>query len=285
MKQTNPWILASLVLSSAPVIAHDQDSSTAFREYKTNYVLASLDGGHDDRGQPFSDYDIKFQISFTKPLTLPESASNRVDDTVPGLRDIIGTFNFAYSQKSWWDIGRESKPFYESNYNPALFWTNEFSTDSDLVLTNSYGYEHESNGRNGPFSRSWDRVWYQQNIAIGDRQYFGSAKNDGLVPHYTHEIGVKAWHIIEREGWNEDIDDYLGNVELTYSWTSPNYRANVIARKKSAEVNLFVYSIVRNVMDSGNFAWHLQYFNGYGESLQMYNVKSNTVRLGVAFTY
>lgn len=70
----------------------------------------------------------------------------------------------AYTQKSFWDIGKESAPFSESNYNPEVFL--DYPLDASIII-NSFRiksiavspYEHESNGMAGLDSRSWNRYY------------------------------------------------------------------------------------------------------------------------------
>ncbi|MGE5152849.1 MAG: phospholipase A, partial [Bdellovibrio bacteriovorus] len=68
----------------------------------------------------------------------------------------------AYTQQSQWQVYNDelSRPFRETNYQPELF----ASYNPDLSLGGFHwrllnlGYNHQSNGRSDPISRSWDRL-------------------------------------------------------------------------------------------------------------------------------
>lgn len=117
-----------------------------FEPHKLNYIIIN---------EPFSaNSQVKFQIS----------AKFRVFE---------GNFNYfrrnyfplyvAYTQKSFWNVGKPSMPFEENNYNPEVF----LDFRLDVKLTERFRlknfvispYEHESNGVDGPDSRSWNRSY------------------------------------------------------------------------------------------------------------------------------
>lgn len=69
----------------------------------------------------------------------------------------------SYTQKSWWQLSnsKESAPFRETNYEPQLFLG--FATDYQFagwtLRDIEMGYNHDSNGRSDPTSRSWNRLY------------------------------------------------------------------------------------------------------------------------------
>ena len=89
--------------------------------------------------------NIKFQISIAQRLT---------KSTLP-----LGTYLFLfYSQKCFWNVLENSMPMTDLNFNPGigltkpLFVRNRFVGKVNLIL------EHESNGRDGTASSTWNRV-------------------------------------------------------------------------------------------------------------------------------
>ena len=123
-------------------------SEAIFSEFKDNYFTSGWPG---DPGKP-GGY-VRFQVSVKANLVPTRSPC---------------TVFFTYTQKSLWDLWNfsGSSPFEDSNYNPALFlaWREEDRKASRLPragfsLFGVYvGVEHESNGRAGMDSRSWNRV-------------------------------------------------------------------------------------------------------------------------------
>jgi phospholipase A1 len=69
---------------------------------------------------------------------------------------------FAYTNRSFWQLYNEnSAPFRETNHEPEIFLL--MPTDWELFgFKNSFinlGFVHQSNGRGGTLSRSWNRIY------------------------------------------------------------------------------------------------------------------------------
>ena len=266
--------------------ADNDNNDYSFREYRANYIVFSNDGGGDGNGNPNSACDAKFQFSFIKPLktdVINDFASDKL-----GFQafNILGRLNFSYTQKSFWDLCRSSYPFRESNYNPALFWQNDFSIKGfeNIRFENGYGYEHESNGRDGEVSRSWDRLFYEQNFGIG-RLNPSDRFNSSHKAHYDYEAGFKLWAIVADGDENKDINKFLGYGEIYLAKTTLNNRFKLTARKRSGRLDWYIYNIFGSPKSGGDFYWMLQYFTGYGDSLESYNRRQSVFRLGFALTY
>jgi len=101
-----------------------------------------------------------------------------------------------------------SSPFRENNFEPELMGV--IHTDYDLFGLKgrfiNIGLVHQSNGRQDPLSRSWNRIYAQFGFERGG---FG--------------LMVRPWYRI-REDWtadnNPDITTYMGygDVVATYAW-------------------------------------------------------------------
>lgn len=118
------------------------DHDPAFGIYKDNYFVtgSSFNGGVNKNNS-----DAKFQISLRYRL---------IQGVLP-----YNTYLFiSYTQKSFWDIYRKSKPFSESNYNPTIGLGNLICRQGKAVGLALLQYEHESNGRDSIWSRSWNRI-------------------------------------------------------------------------------------------------------------------------------
>lgn len=205
----------------------------------------------------FENVEAKFQLSFKARLAATE-------DHRWGLW-------FAYTQQSHWQVysGDISRPFRETNYMPEAFVS--FRPGKELGgfrwnLLNA-GYNHQSNGRADPISRSWDRLFVEAGL-----------ERDNLA------LIARVWARLEEsddDDDNPDIVDYLGYGQLTalYRWRDNTFtlmgRGNVGEGQGAAQ---FTWTS-RPVL--GPLRLHFQLFTGYGESLIDYDFNQTTVGLGV----
>jgi phospholipase A1 len=107
--------------------------------------------------------EAKFQFSFKYQLATLQHA--------PDGRD-AHTIQFAYTQRSLWDIGSQSSPFYDTSYMPELMYQwvttkTEQSTGGLSWLGLQTGVRHESNGQADAASRSLNEVYFRSGIRVG----------------------------------------------------------------------------------------------------------------------
>lgn len=187
-------------------------------------------------------------------------------------RILDSNFYFGYTQKSFWqayDINNSS-PFRETNYNPEIFYRTGLDTVRFGKWKIDTGFEHESNGRDGTNSRSWNRVY--------------------VAPYLPRENSLwyfKLWYRIPVDlgsDDNPDILNYMGYGELHYRKRFGNghminamLRGNINTGKGAISVN---YSIPG---PSDNYYYLLRLWSGYGESLIDYNRPVNRIGLGFIF--
>jgi phospholipase A1 len=178
----------------------------------------------------------------------------------------------AYSQMSQWQVYNDkiSRPFRETNYMPELMVS--FRPDIrfggfDWRLLN-VGYNHQSNGRSDPISRSWDRIIASIGIERG---------NFALV--------LRPWVRIDEgdsDDDNPDITDYYGYGDITafYKWRDHSFtlmgRGNPSTDKGAAQ---FTWMSPQAL---GPLRVYVRAFTGYGDSLIDYNWKQNTIGIGMA---
>jgi len=242
--------------------------------HKPNYLLFATynSSGYDpavyreaenDPSIDVDDTEAQFQISIKAPLAID----------LFGAVDIYG----AYTNRSFWQVYNSdlSRPFRETNHEPEI-WA-EFNPNWEFLgFTNSknaIGLVHQSNGRGGTLSRSWNRVYANFIAEKGDFAF-------SFKPWYRFKED-------EDDDDNPDITDYLGHSELRagYKWGEHVFSA-----------------MSRNNLESGfskgavELGWsfplgsypylkgYVQYFNGYGESLIDYNKSVNRIGVGVALT-
>ena len=222
--------------------------------YKFNYLLPvtyAKNIPNDSR----KSVETKFQISLAKPLFYD----------VFGLRESLVA---AYTQTSWWQITKKSSPFRETNYQPEIFLN--FASPKYLeqigVKNLKFGLLHESNGRDGTNSRSWNRAYVQGDLVYGDLT-----------------ISPRVWSVIGEKNDNKEILNYIGHGDLRLSYKLNDQIFSLMLRnnlhfdktnKGAAEI-----SYMFPIFSSGVYGY-LQYFTGYGESLIDYDRHTDKIGLG-----
>ncbi len=85
---------------------------------------------------------------------------------------------FGYTQLMMWDLFKESAPFRDLNFNPELFYRFRLGGENETARDLDIGNEHESNGKAGPDSRSWNRFYtrYTSTRLLPSKGIWWSAK-------------------------------------------------------------------------------------------------------------
>jgi phospholipase A1 len=230
----------------------------AFSMYGDNYLVSGTSLTNDPFSQTSS--DIKFQIGFKHRL---------MNYQLP-----LGTYLFLnYQQRSFWDFFQESAPFRETNYNPGLSLGRTFIRNGNLLGVLYLEVEHESNGRAGNDSRSWNRV----------------TLSSKWCPHPKFRVDVAAWWPFDiDEETNEDLVAYTGYQKVGFSWNfSPRFFLDVdsqLAFEDETRGNLTAGLFFQHSNSEDRFIY-LQFFHGYAEELFAYQVKRTRLRLGIAFRH
>lgn len=211
--------------------------------------------------------EIKFQISQKAKIFNPLSIN------LLGFKAV--RLWGAYTQQSNWQAFNKgnSSPFRETNYEPELILTLNTGNPYGMKLLN-LGYVHQSNGREGIGSRSWNRSYLQ-----------GGWEND------TFSLLLRGWWRLPE--WdtlddNPDIETYMGRGEVKLRWEPVDgsqvvdltLRNNFNAKDNRGFVQL---DWATPVTVSKSTKLHIQMTAGYGESLIDYNFAQTTVGLGVSF--
>jgi len=206
---------------------------------------------------PDSDLSARFQLSFKYRLF-------ERDRGFASLLPFLGGLHFGYTQTSIWDLGEPSAPFRDTSYRPSLFydWPMVLDKDSRHAVIWRGGLEHESNGRDGDLSRSINIAFLQM-----DWRYRLSDLN-------TIGIKPKFWGYIEK-GDNPDIQDYRGFGQIETSFWHKDWKASVLIRrgkagKGSTQADLS-YPLKGLFPRAGGGFFHMQYFDGEGDTLLEYN--------------
>ncbi|MBK7998012.1 MAG: phospholipase A [Verrucomicrobia bacterium] len=213
----------------------------------------------------------KFQVSIKYQLV---NADSRLAARAPALKG----FHFAYSQTSLWDWNGESAPFFDSSYRPEMLYKWERAAGggaSDWFrLDLQGGVQHESNGKGGADSRSLNIAYLRPSLTLG--------KPDSL----QLSLSPRAWVYVLDLDDNRDLEDYRGYVDLraVVGWAK-GVQLSAIGRmgddrnRGSVQLDL-TYPMMKLLSGSFSFYLHAQYFNGYGESLLLYNERGDSWRLG-----
>lgn len=249
---------AQIVSTDSTVIDTDSlrrefDNGPYFGLYKDNYFIFGTAVGQTPTDK---NTNVKFQISVSQRLT---------KSTLPW-----GTYLYLfYTQKCFWNVCEESFPMTDLNFNPGIGLAKPLLVKDRFIGKVMMVLEHESNGRDGDESRSWNRITFGSNIMID--------------PNFM--VYGKVWiPIVDGEN-NRDILDYCGIYQIGTSVMSPN-------RKFGASVNLVKrrgWNLNYNTTIEFSYRFNnnqnqylfMQYYNGYGEGLLEYNKFHTELRVGI----
>jgi outer membrane phospholipase A len=240
----------------------DKPPPIAISVYEPIYFITGGDGG----------LNAKFQLSFRYRLFDNEG---RLANHLPWIDDLY----LSFSQTSLWNLHEKSNPFQDSSYRPRLFYA-DYSVarlfDGRLHLGFEGGIGHESNGKDGEESRSYNMLYARPVALLGDPE--------GLRAYVAPLI-----HNYIAESDNPDIHKYRGYVDWLIGVgskggldLSATLRKGTASSYGSVELD-FSYPLSK--LSGGDLTgWLLlQYFAGYGESLIDYNRKLDSQwRLGIA---
>jgi phospholipase A1 len=199
---------------------------------------------------------------------------------VGNYRDMafLGFKNFrlwaAFTQQAYWqafNVGNSS-PFRESNYEPELIGTFGTGNAQGWKLLN-VGLLHQSNGRNEPDSRSWNRIYLQGGWEWED----------------LYMTGRGWWRVPERfpKDDNPDLTRFVGRADLEVHWLPERddeiimlLRSNLDPHDHKGYVQVSWASPFKIGHSS---QLHFQLSSGYGDSLIDYNHWQTTIGIGVVF--
>ncbi|MBQ6166445.1 MAG: phospholipase A [Muribaculaceae bacterium] len=237
----------------ADSIREELDDRPYFSLYKDTYFV----GGTVLGGKPDGyNSDVKFQISFQQRLT----------KSVLPFHTYLYLF---YSQKAIWHVFRNSLPFYDLNFNPGIGLSKYIIMKNRLLGKVTLMAEHESNGRDGTASRSWNKV------SIAGEAYISPY----LMAH------AKYWIPIVDGKYNRDILKYMGLYQAGFQAKSldDKWVLDMTLVKRSGW-NLNFNTIVQlgyRINHNSNQFIMLQYYNGYGEHMLDYNQYHSRIRFGL----
>lgn len=247
-----------------------------------NYLLAGADSiGPEDGTADGADCDVKFQLSFARRLSAPRGMRDGALGRTFGRRSPLF---FAFTQRAWWDVCRESLPFRETNYEPSLFLKGA-ATVRGAELDLLAGYVHQSNGEGGEGSTGWDRLFARVRLPLGERaDVMGFETTD----RRRWLIDLTLWYPIAVSDGNEDIARFAGYGELVLTYTPTGETRLRLAARKGGGLTRFERGLgeldVVFPLPGTDVQGMLQYTNGYGASLGRFDEHEYALRVGVLFS-
>ncbi|MEP6607804.1 MAG: phospholipase A [Burkholderiaceae bacterium] len=205
--------------------------------------------------------EASFQLSFK--LKLAEQVFGTPSDLWLG-----------YTQLSFWQIYNNdvSREFRSTDFEPELMWIwpTHYSIFGLAGRMFGVGVVHQSNGRELPLSRSWNRAYVMAGF-----------EHDRFV------LTARVWQrIVEesRQDDNPDISSYVGRAELlaSYRWRNESSTAlrlrTTFARSPSWGSAQFDYRFPLTEFLQG----YVQLFTGYGDTLIDYNFRKTSIGVGIS---
>jgi phospholipase A1 len=243
--------------------------------YKPNYITMTYNDKVNEEPYDLNEneevdrVEAKFQLSLKIPL----------------VKELFGTdtsLTAAYTQQSWWQINNSdiSAPFRETNYEPEI-WVDWWGLEYDLFGFKGrnlrFAINHQSNGRGGDLSRSWNRVYVStvleaENLIVVPRVWYRIPEDDKDFPGDPSGDD------------NPDIEKYLGHGDITAAYKYNQHTFSMILRNNLRSDNKGAVQLDWSFPLTDNLRGYVQYFNGYGESLIDYDAYTQRIGVGVQLT-
>lgn len=227
------------------------DAQPSFGMFHDNYLITGVPTNNEINNQTA---DVKYQISISQRLTKSRLPFN-------------ATLLLTYTQKSFWDIYKNSSPFADNNYNPGLTLVRPVINNHQLKGVAALSFEHESNGLDSIYSRSWNYItfsgvyFYNANISVQARIWAGILGDE-----------------------NKDLFRYRGNglLALNYRSNEDKFWVSLVLNptQRIRAVNTILELNFKPVETANQYLF-LQWYNGFGENLYDYNQYTSMVRFGV----
>jgi outer membrane phospholipase A len=188
----------------------------------------------------------------------------------------------AYTQLMFWDLGEESSPFADINFQPELFYS--WAIDQNGLKGIDFGLEHRSNGKDGLESRSFDRGFVQFRSQLGYGTY---RLRWDLRLFWVYDIDWEtSGNIRDYMGFWESrltldslIEQYFPAKGEVYLQFHPGGALNTQFSRGAIEVGIKYRVRLFKIMPHLMF----QYYYGSMESMLTYDNKSHSYRVGFTF--
>ena len=278
-------ILFSIFLAPACVLADSGKDDPEYQEYMRDLKQAAAEKRLEESRETVEEaYGVDEKSTFTP---------HHLNYAIIGKNNALTQISFKYRLgRDWntylaftnvvkWDIYESSNPYYDINFKPEIFY--RFTPELEDLVSVDVGFWHESNGRDEEESRSWDQLFARFNTLF--------EINGMALAWETH-----LYYELNTGGTNEDIGDYLG------WWDTAFYLLNILPTEKfNIDLEFYIWSGESGIpfkqgqfrtgliykMENAVFqpSLYVQYFNGYGEVMADYDVRTEDWRIGLVFLY
>ena len=238
--------------------------------HKPNYLIAS-----------YNTLDYKeslFEQQFNENVSLKNAEVDfQISFKFPAIRGIFNTrtnLYFSYTNRSFWQVfdRADSAPFRETNHEPEVWLAiptrfRFLGFDNRLV---TLGIVHQSNGRGGVLSRSWNRVYTTFVFERGNLAF-----------------ALKPWLRLQEsrnDDDNPDIEDYMGYFEFLSVYKHGRQSVDMLVRNTLRDDYRGALQLGYTFPIKKHVHGYVQYFHGYGESLIDYDHKVRKLGLGIKLT-
>lgn len=223
-----------------------------FSIHKDNYFVTGISTSEEISSETA---DAKYQISFKALLTR---------NTLPFDTHLFLT----YTQKAFWNIYKFSSPFQEINFKPGIALGKPIYNRKNHLAGMAYlQVEHESNGRDSIYSRSWNRISLGYHTALSKKIL----------------LSVKAWIPFKYKKDNPDLLEYVGygKLNLTYNFIPNKLLLDLMLLKGTKDWNGTVRTrLMYKPFNSSNIYLMMEWFKGNSESLLNYEENRSMIRAG-----
>lgn len=269
------FLLATLIVLSAPKSNGQEETGELYQEKKSSeHKIEITKNERKEEDPPVLERYQPLIFAVGRPRTKVQfSAKARILKQYP--------LYVGYTQTMFWELWEKSKPFYDTTYNPDIFYRWMIGDQKDIEL--DFGIiEHLSNGQGEENTRSANRTYVRasKEWKFGDHAFRGTAK---FGPSYDYDDP------------NRDFADYVSPWEFqglfTLTFAPPKDVVSLGFRvspggKYGHEWNRGGYLIFTSFrLDSIGLVPEIyaEYVDTYAESLRNYNEREKTFRLGFRF--
>ena len=177
-----------------------------------------------------------------------------------------------YSQKSHWQVynGAKSRPFRETNYEPELILNYRLNIPifGFRIRMAGMAFNHQSNGRSLPQSRSWNRIIFHMALERENWQLY-----------------LKPWiRLNDNDDENPRITDYYGRMQaiVTFRHKKSLFTADITHSLRFDENNRGSIRLDWAFHINGFLRGRIEVFEGYGETLIDYNHRQFVIGAGIS---
>lgn len=256
-----------------------------FETYKSNYLLLTNTSDINNSPQSPSRLNVGDRNLDSNDLKFQLSLKSELYNNIPLIRDFPYVTSSrlwgAYTQQSNWQLfnANASRPLRENNYEPELILSLGIDNGVDgekkayIPRMLNLGLVHQSNGRDNPLSRSWNKLYLEGGFELTDRL----------------SVLVRPWWRIpesDKEDDNPDIEKFMGYGDMTVRWETESRKTAllVLLRNNLSDDNkgFAQLSMQQRMFNNPYVKLHLMASAGYGETLLDYNHSQNVLGFGIS---